>query len=190
MASKPKKSKRFNYNLTAVLKVREIREKQRQEAFMEAQRELEEEQKKEAELKQNIADKYQELREVLTGKRPSTDIAGEVIQRKTNLESLNEKLAEQIQKREEAEKKVDEAREELIKAVKDKKIIEKDKEHKRVAWQKLMIKEDNKFMDDISTVGFDRKRRKAEALEEQEDQADAKKFAAENAAESNPFKLN
>lgn len=154
---KAKKSKRFRYNLATVLKVREIREKQAQEAFNEAEKALAEEERKEKEIKEFQAGKYLELREMMqSGKIGDMQ---EIMLRKAHLERLKEQVARQVEAREKAEKVVEEKREDLIKAVKEKKIMEKDKEKKREAWRKLMDKEEGKFLDDISGVGFERKRR-------------------------------
>ena len=69
-------------------------------------------------------------------------------------------IEEQEKKVIEAEKNRDDQRLVLIEAVKDKKIIEKDKEKQRGLWKALMKKEDAKFMDEISSIGFVRKMRK------------------------------
>ena len=46
-----------------------------------------------------------------------------------------------------------------------KQVIESDKDKTRWAWKKLMDKESDKFLDDIASVGFEKKRReKMEAL--------------------------
>jgi len=128
--SKPKKSKRFNYQLESVLKVRNIREKQEQEKFMLAERKFLEEQKKEEEIKTFQDQKYKELRQEMS----SGDINFQhVLMRKSHLEILKEDVKKQEEQREEAEKKKDEKREDLIKAAKNKKIIQKDKENKRGA---------------------------------------------------------
>ena len=51
--SKAHKSKRFNYQLKDVLKVRMIRERQEQDQFREAEKTLAREQQKEKELQQS-----------------------------------------------------------------------------------------------------------------------------------------
>jgi flagellar FliJ protein len=157
---KAKKSKHFSYNLKAVLKVRTIQEKQEQDKYAEAQRILEEEIKKEKALIEQQTLCYMELRELMMG-----DVSknmSSITSRKYFLDKLKVDIENQIQKRKEAEEKKEAQRLKLIEAMKAKKIIEKDKEKKKIAWKKLMDKEDSKFLDDIATVGFDRKKRKTE----------------------------
>lgn len=149
--AQPKKGSRFLYNLEAVLKVRNIREIQEQEKFNEANRKLLEEKRKEKEIKDFQAQKYFELRQIMS--EISTNV-NQIMAHKVHLEIVAEKVIQQVKKREEAEEKKEEQRQKLIKAVKDKRIIETDKDKKRVAWRKLMDKEDSKFLDDIATAKF------------------------------------
>lgn len=156
--AKPKKSKRFNYNLGSVLKVREIREKQEQEKFLQAEKHFFEEEKKEKEIKEFQQQKYTELRDIIN---PGSKISNfqEVLMRKSHLEIVKEQVVEQQHLKEEAERLKEEQRQRLIKAVRDKKVMEKDKEKKKDGWRKLMDKEDGKFLDEIATIGFARKMR-------------------------------
>ena len=154
--SKPRKSKRYEYNLKSVLKVRLIHEKQEQDKFTEAVRRVEKEQKKEKELIDLQQASYLKLRELMSGVMTNLN---EITLRKHHLDVLKEKIIEQKEAVKQAEEKKEEQRLALIKATMDKKIIEKDKEKKKLAWKKLMEKEDNKFLDDISSIGFEMKRR-------------------------------
>ncbi len=160
--SQPKKSKRFKYNLEAVLKVRDIREKQEQEKFMTAEKQYLEEQKKEEEIKEFQSQKYKELRTII---EPGAKISNfqEVLMRNTHLGIVKTQVEEQEKVKLEAERIKEEKRELLLKAVRDKKIIEKDKENKRDGWKKVMDKEAGKFLDDIATIGFSRKKREKES---------------------------
>lgn len=162
MAKKPKKSKRFRYALETVRRVRKIREDQEQEKFQEAERKVIEEQKKEFKLKEEQKIAYATLRERMMTSEGLTNL-GDIQRRKLHLDNLKIKIEEQIQIRKEAEKKRDEQREILIKAVKDRKIMDRDKEKKREQWKKFMEKEESKFIDDIATVGFVRRKKLAEA---------------------------
>lgn len=160
MAKKPKKSKRFIYNLESVLKVRHIKEEQAKEALNKAERELEEEIKKEKELIEFQKLKYIELRELMIeGSIITAASVAEVQRRKAHLEILKDKVDEQIQKRKDAEVNRDEKRELLITAIKERKVLERDKEKKRIAWKKFMDKEEAKFLDDISSVRHVKKTR-------------------------------
>lgn len=155
--SKPRKSKRYEYNLHSVLKVRLIHEKQEQDKFTAAVRQLEEEEKKEKELIDLQQAAYLKLRELMSGVMTNLN---EITLRKHHLDILKEKIIEQKEVVRQAEEKKEQQRLALVKATMDKKIIEKDKEKKKLAWKKLMDKEDNKFLDDISSIGFEMKRRK------------------------------
>ena len=56
--------------------------------------------------------------------------------RKAHLEQLKEDIIEQVEVREKAEEEKDVQREALVQAMKDKKILEEDKEKKRDMWKK------------------------------------------------------
>jgi len=159
MAEKPKKTKRFKYNLETVLKVRVIRETQEQEKYNIALQELEEEKKKEEALIKAEKEAYEELRKKISEGIPDVQ---DILVRKIHLERLVEKIKEQTEKRKEAEKKVEEQRIKLIEAMRDKKIIEKDKEKKGKVWKKFMDKEDSKFLDDIATIGYQFRKRESD----------------------------
>jgi hypothetical protein len=87
--SKAKKSKRFQYPLETLLKVREIREKQEQEKFQKAEEKVAEELRKEEEIKNIQAQAYLELQEMMIGDNiPDMNI---IQLRKHQLENLKEK---------------------------------------------------------------------------------------------------
>ncbi len=151
--SAPKKSKRFAYNLESVLKVKNIREIQEQEKFLAVEKKFLEEKEKEEVIKAFQNQKYQELRTIMAPGKP-IDNFQQVLMRKTHLERVKGDVEKQIQETQEAERLKEEQRQELIRAVKEKKIMEKDKDHKKGAWKKLMDKEQGKFLDDIATIGF------------------------------------
>ena len=165
MAKPPKKGKRFHYNLAAVLKYREIREQQEQEKFVEKQREFEEEKRKEEEIKDFQAEKYVELRDELS--------SGKVIDfhqvqvRKGHLEILKDQVVEQEKKRVDSEEAMEDQRDVLVQSVKERKVLDKDKEKKKDLWKKMMGKEESKFMDEIGGIGQERLRR--EQLQELSD---------------------
>ncbi len=152
MPQKAKKSKRFKYNLQTLLKVREIRQKQAEDAYNEAQRQLEIERQKEEEIRQKEIKAYAEFREFMTtGDLGDT---GEINRHKIYVEKVKLELLRQIEAVQRAVESVEQARLALVQCLKDQKIMEKDKEHKREAWRKLMDKEAGKFLDDIATVKY------------------------------------
>lgn len=158
--SKPKKEKRFNYQLDTLLRVREIREKQEQDAYSQALQKLEEEKQKEEILKQQQNAAYQELTEMISsGAMPDMN---HIQLRKRHIEVLVEKVEEQEKAVKAAEKAKETQREKLNQAVKERKIIEKDKEKTRISWRKLLDKEEVKFLDDIAGIGQLKKRRESE----------------------------
>lgn len=150
MAHKAKKSKRFRYALETLLKVRKIREKKAQEALNAAEQRLQEELRKEEALKTLQTLHYQELHDLIASGE-IRDVS-EINRRKAHLDVLKLKLEEQIEIRKTSEHERDEKKEALVACLKDRKIIEKDREHKREAWRKLMDKESSKFLDDISSM--------------------------------------
>jgi flagellar export protein FliJ len=158
--AKAKKSKSFNYNLSAVLRVKEIKEKQEQEKFLTAEKHFFEEQKKEEEIKAFQQEKYRELRKIMD---PGSTISNfqEVLMRNSHLDIVKEQVAEQARVKDEAERLKEEQRTQLVRAVVEKKVIERDKEKKKESWRKLMDKEQDKFLDDIATIGYSRQKREA-----------------------------
>jgi len=156
--AKPKKSKRFNYNLESVLRVREIHEKQEQEKFLEATKRFEDEEKKEHEIKDFQSKKYHELRTIMDAGSKISDFQ-QILMRKTHLDIVKEQVDEQTRVKDEAERLKEDQRLNLVKAVVQKKIIDKDKSKKKEVWRKLMDKEQGKFLDEIATIGFVRKQR-------------------------------
>jgi flagellar FliJ protein len=155
MATKAKKSKRFKYNLQTLLKVREIRKKQAEEAYNEAKRQLEIEKKKEEEIRQREILAYSNFRTYMV----SGDLGdtGEINRHKAHVEKVKVELQAQIEVVRQATQTVEDKRQALIQSLKDQKMMEKDKENKREAWRKLMDKEDGKFLDDIATIAFSKK---------------------------------
>ncbi len=162
--SKPKKSKRFEYQLESVLKVRHIYENQQKEKFKEAKAKQEEEEQKEKELKDFQNEKYGELRTKL-GAGQTIDFQ-EVQQRKGHLDVVKKQVEDQKVVVDKAQEKTEEERVELVKKVQDRRIMEINKEEKRDEWRKIMVKEDNKFLDEIATISFARKQREKDIQNE------------------------
>ena len=79
----------------------------------------------------------------------SNDFAN-IMHRHEYLKKYKQDVNEQEEKTLEAEQKKEEQRERLIKSVKDRKILDKDKENKRKVWKKVMNREETKFLDDLS----------------------------------------
>ena len=157
MVKPPKKSKRFVYNLQSALNFRELRESQEQEKFNEAERKYLRELEKEEQMKeQEKAEQAALVSEIAEGKILDFQ---QVMMRKAHLEQLKVEIEDQIKVREQAEEERDLQREVLIQAMKDRKILEEDREKKRDAWKDLMKKEEMKFMDEIASISFSKKTR-------------------------------
>jgi flagellar protein FliJ len=152
MGKKPKKSKRFIYNLAAVLKVRIIKETLQKEEVTKAEKKYQEELEKEAVIAKAMQAEHNAILSMYN--------SGEAINlrkvelHKFHLETLEKKLIEQKKITLEAERRIEEEKKKLLKAVRDKKILEKDKEKKRAIWKKIMGKEEMKFLDDIASSRF------------------------------------
>ncbi len=153
MAYKPQKG-RFKYNLSTVLRIRNIMEKREQKAYQDRIAALEAERRKEEELHEFQKTKLNELADQLSGK---IEDFSTVLRRHAYLGKVKVDVQQQEQKTVEAEQLKEEQREKLVKAVQDRKIMDKDKEHKKLKWQKFIKKEETKFLDDISTSRFFRK---------------------------------
>lgn len=157
--SKAKKSKRFTYPLQTVLKVREIRENQALDAFQKAEKAYHDAQQTLLDIEKKRDHAYQELRDCLSGKSPTTNVQ-EVVLRKHHLDGLEQDILKQQAVVEETRLAMEDARQKLVSAMIDRKIIDKDKEKTRESWKKIMDKHDGLFLDDIAIIGFEAKNRR------------------------------
>tara|TARA_B100001121_G_scaffold310628_1_gene343300 strand:+ start:14224 stop:14865 length:642 start_codon:yes stop_codon:yes gene_type:complete len=172
MTKPPKKSKRFQYNLESALNFRELRQTQEQDKFNKAEQKYMEELGKEERMKnQERAENAGLVSEISEGK---TIDFQQVMMRKAHLEQLKGEIIEQVEVRETAEKEKQDQRDVLIQAMKDKKILEEDKEKKREMWKNIMKKEEMKFLDEIASIAYSKKVR---ASEEEAERLKKKKLA-------------
>ena len=155
MAAKVKKG-RFKYNLETVLKVKHIREVQEKEKFAIAQRKAEEEKRRAEELRTFENSKLTELRSKFESGQKISDFS-EILMRRSHLDKVKKDIVVQDKKKVEAEKALQKQRDDLVHAMKDKKVFDKDKEHKKEAWKKVMDKVDSDFLDEIATQRHVRK---------------------------------
>ncbi len=160
MARKPKPGK-FKYSLETVLKVRGIKEKKEQEKFAEKKRTYIKEKEEEETIERNKEEKRGELKDIM-GKGPISDFA-KVLRRRAHLGKLKEDLDKQIERVIEASKILEEQRSKLVQAMKNKKIIEKDKENRFEEYKKLMQDLEIKFIDEIATERFKHEKHKEES---------------------------
>src|SRR3989339_1407811 len=156
MARKIKAGK-FKYGLETVLKVRKIREKKEQEKFAEKKREYLKEKEEEDKLRYRKKSEENVIRDAFK-KGPISDFE-KVMRRHANLGILKENIETQVEKVIEASKKLEDQREKLIASVKDKKIMEKDKENTLKKYNKLMQDLELQFLDEIATQRYQRDRK-------------------------------
>jgi flagellar FliJ protein len=152
--AKQQPGKKFKYDLTAVLKVREIKERKEQEKFAEKNQAYIKEKEQEAKLAAEKRGKEEDLRNVFK-KGPISDFS-KVMRRRVHLDVLKDDLDQQVERVIEASKLLEEQRVHLVEAMKDKKIMEKHKGKKLEEYTKIMQDLEAKFMDEIATQRFKR----------------------------------
>jgi len=148
--------KKFKYSLETVLKVRGIREKKEQEQFADKKRAYLTEKEKEEALKQKKAGEEQEIREAFKPGKPSD--FEKVMRRHAHLGILKGEIETQVEKVIESSRVLEDQREKLLRSMKDKKIIEKDKENRLNDYGKAMQDLEIKFLDEIATQRFMREK--------------------------------
>lgn len=152
MARRAKPGKKFVYGLETVLKVRGIKEKKEQEKFATKQREYLTEKDKEEQIRTSKHGEEEVIRETFR-KGPISNFE-KVLRRHAHVGRLKEDLDKQIEEVIKASQKLEEQREHLITAMKDKKIMEKNKENRFKEYQKAMQQLEIKFLDEIATERF------------------------------------
>ncbi len=157
MAREVKPGKKFIYSLENVLKVKRIREKKEQEKFAVKQKEFYEEKMKEQKIRDDKRSQTDEFKQIVSGGK--LDFA-KVLSRRQHLNVLKEDLDNQIEKVLEASQKLNKQREKLLEAVKDRKIMDKDKENKYGQYKEIMKQIEIKFLDEIATLRFSRDKNK------------------------------
>lgn len=156
MAKEVTPGKKFKYGLETVLKVRGIREKKEQEKFADKKRAYLTEKEKEEALKQKKAGEEQEIREAF--KPGKTSDFEKVMRRHAHLGILKGEIETQVEKVIESSRILEDQREKLLNSMKDKKIMEKDKENKLRDYGKVMQDLEIKFLDEIATQRFVREK--------------------------------
>lgn len=154
MAREVQPGKRFKYSLQSVLKVKEIREKKEQEKFALRQKEYYDEKVREEQIEEEKKNQSNEFKKIV-GKGKIADF-NRVLQRRQHLNILKEDLDNQIEKVIQASHKLEKQREKLLEKMKDRKIIEKDKEHKLDEHREAVKQMEIKFLDEIATLRFAR----------------------------------
>jgi flagellar FliJ protein len=152
--AKEQKPGKFKYDLETVLKVRGIKEHKERERFAEKQREYMTEKEKEERLEEEKREKEGELKRIIK-KGPISEFE-KVMRRHAHLGVLRKDVDDQIEKVIESSKKLEDQRSKLIDSMKDRKIIEKNKEHRLDEYKEMMKQLEIKFLDEIATQRFKR----------------------------------
>lgn len=145
---------KFKFPLETVLKVRGIKERKEKEKFAEKQRDYMTEKQKEEQLEGEKREKEGELKGIMK-KGPISEFE-KVLRRHAHLGVLKKDIDTQIEKVIDASKKLEDQRAKLVESMKDRKIIEKSKEHKLDEYDQMMKNLEIKFLDEIATQRFKR----------------------------------
>jgi flagellar export protein FliJ len=152
--AREQKPGRFRYSLETVLKVRGIRERKEKEKFAEKERDYMTEKKKEEQLEEEKVEKEGELKHIIK-KGPISEFE-KVLRRHAHLGVLKKDIDTQIEKVIDASKLLEMQRAKLVESMKERKIIEKDKENKLGDYEDMMKDLEIKFLDEIATQRFKR----------------------------------
>jgi flagellar export protein FliJ len=152
--AREQKPGRFRYSLETVLKVRGIRERKEKEKFAEKERDYITEKEKEEKLEEEKVEKEGELKHIIK-KGPISEFE-KVLRRHAHLGVLKKDIDTQIEKVIDASKLLEMQRAKLVESMKERKIIEKDKENKLGDYEDMMKDLEIKFLDEIATQRFKR----------------------------------
>jgi len=153
--AKEMKPGKFKYTLETVLKVKNIRERKEKEKFAEKQRDYLTEKQMEERMEQEKKSKEGELKNIIH-KGPISEFE-KVMRRHAHLGVLKKGIDDQIEKVIDASKKLEEQRTNLVESMKERKIIEKNKEHQLGAYKEMMKQLEINFLDEIATTRFKKK---------------------------------
>jgi flagellar protein FliJ len=145
---------KFKYSLETVLKVRGIRERKEKEKFAEKEREYNTEKLKEEQLEEEKTEKEGELKHIIK-KGPISEFE-KVLRRHAHLGVLKKDIDEQIEKVIDSSKRLEMQRAKLVESMKERKIMEKDKENRLSDYDDMMKDLEIKFLDEIATQRFKR----------------------------------
>lgn len=147
---------KFKYSLQTVLKVRGIKERKEREKFADKQREYMTEKDKEERMEEDKREKEGELKSIIR-KGPISEFE-KVMRRHAHLGVLKKDIDDQIEKVIDASNKLEDQRTQLIDAMKNRKVIEKNREHQFKEYNEMMKNLEIKFLDEIATERFKRQK--------------------------------
>jgi flagellar FliJ protein len=152
--AREQKPGKFKYPLETVLRVRGIKERKEREKFAEKQKEYLTEKQKEEQLEEEKKEKEGELKHIIK-KGPISQFE-KVLRRHAHLGVLRKDIDEQIEKVIDSSKRLESQRSKLVESMKDRKIIEKNREHQVEEYEQMMKDLEIKFLDEIATQRFRR----------------------------------
>ena len=144
----------YRFKLEALLNHRHHQEEICQKELARLQRHLADEQKK---LRRQKQQKRENVQKLQVRQKESTGVS-DIILHMNYLEQLSKEIEEQVICVREAATKVNHKRRELIGIMKKRKTLEKLKEKDWLAYQKKMMQDERKFMDEVATTRHARKR--------------------------------
>jgi flagellar FliJ protein len=143
----------YRFKLEALLTHRRHQEETCQKGLAQAQKKLAAEQLK---LRRKKEEKRENLRRLQAAQRRSTSVSA-IILYVNYIAQLTKSIEDQNRCVREATQKVNQNRKELVAAVKKRKTLEKLKERQWQAYQKKMLTNERKFMDDVASTRYARK---------------------------------
>jgi flagellar protein FliJ len=146
--------KKFSFKLEPVLNVRKCKEEELQRKLAEILDRLQdavEEMAKTLSQRHLIANQLEEFKKKPIG-------IEDLLTYQNYIESLDKRLDEQETRIQKIEKEVEEMRELLLKACKDKKIIEKIKERQKACYNNELLRQEIIFLDEVGVIRSARKK--------------------------------
>ncbi len=143
----------YRFKLEALLNHRRHQEEICQKELARLQRKFADEQEK---LRRKKQQKRENVLKLQNRQKESISVS-DIILYMNYIAQLSKKIEAQALRVREAAKKVNQKRNELIGIMKKRKILEKLKEKDLVAYQKKMMQDERKFMDEVATTRHARK---------------------------------
>ncbi len=169
-------AKRFRFNLQAVLRYREIQEDERRREFLEAQRLVDEEKVKRAEMDRERIGLQDEIVRAFEEHAPIQSVMASYHM----IGRLEGAIAESLKRQQKLEQEVEVRRQAMIAARQQTRMMETLKEARREEYIRELDRVEQAFMDELSIQSQGRRLREARAVaEEAERQKALEAFEAE-----------
>lgn len=142
--------KKYKFSLESVLHYREMVEDQKEKEFAFAVQALQREQAAHENIKQQIAQAFESLKKCEQGEHSSEQFFAY----KRYIQSLEMRKRHQLKLIDKAQMKVNQKRQELIEATRDKKVLEHLDTVRREQYFAELEMQENKFIDEIAITRF------------------------------------